>query len=119
VHVGFRLTSAQMENGISVVSVRGDVDPARTAEVDHELDALHGRGVRHLILDLLDVPFIETGVLSVLLKHSRRLRIDGGTLALVIDNEAIARGVERILGGHCRIAPTLSEALDAATAAAS
>lgn len=118
-HVGFRLTSAQMENGISVVSLRGDVDPARTSEVDHELEALQRKGVRHLILDLLDVPFIESGVLSMLLKHSRSLRMEGGTLALVIDNATIAQGVDRILGGHCLIAPTLSEALAAGTAAPS
>jgi len=117
-YVAFRLTSAQLEHGVSVVSLRGDLDLEQTPKVDHELDTLQDSGARHLILDLLDVPFLDSSVLGVLLKHSRRIRSSRGTLTLVIDNDATARGIERYLDGHFRIASTLSEAVDDVAAAA-
>jgi anti-anti-sigma factor len=110
--VTFRLTSAQMENGVSVVSLRGDLDLEQTPKVDHELETLQDKGARHLILDLLDVPFLDTSVFGVLLKHSHRIRSTRGTLTLVIDNEATTRGIERYLDSHFRIASTLSEAVN-------
>jgi len=118
-YVSFRLTSAQMENGVSVVSLRGDLDLEQTPKVDHELETLQDRGARHLILDLLDVPFLHSSVLGVLLKHSRRIRLSRGTLTLVIDNDMTTRGIERYLDGHFRIASTLSEAVDNVAVAAS
>ena len=118
-YVTFRLTSAQMDDGVSVVSLRGDLDPEQTPKVDHELTTLQDKGARHLILDLLDVPFLDSSVLDVLLKHSRRIRLSGGTLTLVIVNDVTARGIERYLDGHFRITSTLSEAVDNVAVAAS
>ena len=117
-YVTFRLTSAQMQNGVSVVSLRGDLDLEQSPKVDHELETLQDNGARHLILDLLDVPFLDSSVLGVLLKHSRRIRLSDGTLTLVIDNDATTRGIERYLDGHFRIASTLSEAVDNVAVAA-
>jgi anti-anti-sigma factor len=111
-YISFRLTSAQMGNGVSVVSLRGDLDLEQTPKVDHELETLQDKGARHVIVDLLDVPFLDSSVLGVLLKHSRRIRLSHGTLTLVIDNDATTRGIERYLDGHFRIASTLSEAVD-------
>jgi anti-anti-sigma factor len=118
-YVAFRLTSAQMERGVSVMSLRGDLDPQQTPKVDDELETLQDNGARHLILDLLDVHFLHSSVFGVLLKHSRRIRLSGGTLTLVIDNDVTARGIERYLDGHFRIASTLSEAVDNVTSATS
>jgi len=118
-HVAFRLTSAEMENGVSVLSLRGDLDPEQTPRVDRELETLQDKGARHLILDLLDVPFLDSSVLGVLLKHSRRIRSSRGTLTLVIDNDATTRGIARYLDGHFRVASTLSEAVDGVGVAAS
>jgi anti-anti-sigma factor len=108
-----------MENGVSVVSLRGDLDVEQTRTVDHELETLQDRGARHLILDLLDVPFLHSSVLGVLLKHSRQIRLSRGTLTLVIDNDVTTRGIERYLDGHFRIASTLSEAVDNVAVASS
>ena len=118
-YISFRLTSAQMKNGVSVVSLRGDLDLEQTPKVDHELETLQDKGARHLILDLLDVPFLHSSFLGVLLKHSRRIRLTRGTLTLVIDNDVTTRGIERYLDGHFRIASTLSEAVDNVAVASS
>ena len=118
-YVSFRLTSAQMNNGVSVVSLRGDLDLEQTPRVDRELETLQDKGTRHLILDLLDVPFLDSSLLGVLLKHARRLRLSRGTFTLVIDNVVTRRGIEQYLNGHFRIASTLSEALDNAALAGS
>ena len=118
-YVTFRLTSAELEHGVSVVSLRGDLDVEQTPKVDHELETLQDKGARHLILDLLDVPFLDSSLLRVLLKHSHRMRSSRGTLTLVIDNDVTTRGIERYLDGHFRIASTLSEAVGNVAVAAS
>lgn len=118
-YVTFRLTSAQLEHGVFVVSLRGDLDVEQTPKVDHELETLQDNGARHVILDLLDVPFLDSSLLRVLLKHSHRMRSSRGTLTLVIDNDVTTRGIERYLDGHFRIASTLSEAVDNVAVAAS
>lgn len=118
-YLTFRLTSAQLEHGVSVVSLRGDLDVEQTPKVDHELETLQDNGARHVILDLLDVPFLDSSLLRVLLKHSHRMRSSRGTLTLVIDNEVTMRGIERYLDGHFRIASTLSDAVDNVAVAAS
>lgn len=118
-YVTFRLTSAQLEHGVFVVSLRGDLDVEQTPKVDHELETLQDNSARHVILDLLDVPFLDSSLLRVLLKHSHRMRSSRGTLTLVIDNDVTTRGIERYLDGHFRIASTLSEAVDNVAVAAS
>ena len=65
------------------------------------------------------MPFLDSSVLDVLLKHSRRIRLSGGTLTLVIVNDVTTRGIERYLDGHFRITSTLSEAVDNVAVAAS
>ena len=47
-----------------MVSLRGDIDLEQTPEVDRELETLQDNGARHLILDLLDVPFLHSSVLA-------------------------------------------------------
>ena len=110
-YVGFRLTAAQLEDGVYVVSVRGDLDLPQTPEVERELEALQEKGHRHLIVDLLDVPFLESSVVWVLVRHSRRLRMNGGVFTVVSDNDAVTSEIDRHLHGDFRITSTLSQAL--------
>lgn len=101
-----------------MVTLSGELDLANVEEIDRELETLHGGGARKIVVDLLEVPFVESRVLGVLLRHSIRLRESGGRLTLVIDDRVL-RVVELTgLRAQFRIAGTLAEALAGELAAA-
>jgi anti-sigma B factor antagonist len=112
----FHLTSAQVADATYVVSLAGELDLAHTGELDGELELLAEDGCQRLIVDLLAVPFLESTALGILLRHSRRLRMNGGALTLVSDDVRVSRVIE-IAGmtSHFRIVPTLNEAIDSAS----
>lgn len=115
----FHVTSAQVSDSTYVVTLAGELDLADTGSVDAELELLADEGARNLIVDLLAVPFLESTALGILLRHSRRLRMNGGTLTLVSDDVRVSRVIEIAgLTSHFQIAPTLGEAIGAAAAEA-
>lgn len=114
----FRLSSASLVDGTCVVTLSGELDLANVEEIDRELETLHERGARKIVVDLLEVPFVESRVLGVLLRHSSRLRESGGRLTLVIDDRVL-RVIELTgLRAQFRIAATLAEAIAEELAAA-
>jgi anti-sigma B factor antagonist len=115
----FQLTSAQVADATYVLALAGELDVAHTGEVDGELELLASDGARHLIVDLLAVPFLESTALGVLLRHSRRLRMNGGEFTLVSDDIRVSRVLEIAgLTSYFRVAPTLNEAIAGAVAEA-
>ena len=113
----FRVTSAQVAEDTYVLTLAGELDLADTGSVDAELELLGGEGVRHVIVDLLAVPFLESTALGILLRHTRRLRTGGGSLTLVSDDVRLSRVLEIAgLSSQLTLAPTLSEALGGAVA---
>jgi anti-sigma B factor antagonist len=115
----FRLASAQLVEDVYVVTLCGELDLANVADIDRELTAIGSRGARVLIVDLLEVPFIESRTLGVLLQHARRLRSDGGDLMLVSDDARVLRVIEITgLTSHFRLERSLAAAIDGALAEA-
>ncbi len=115
----FRLSTAQIADETYVVTLAGELDLADTGKVDAELELLGDEGARSVIVDLLAVPFLESSAVGLLLRHSRKLRLKGGSLTLVSDDVRIARVLEISgLTSHFRIRPTLSEAIGDAVAEA-
>jgi anti-sigma B factor antagonist len=115
----FRISSAQVADETYVVTLTGELDLADTGSVDAELEFLAEEGARNLIVDLLGVPFLESTALGILLRHSRRLRTNGGSLTLVSDDVRVARVIEIAgLTSHFRVAPTLTTAIGEAVAEA-
>ena len=87
----FRLATAQVSDDVYVVTLGGELDLANVDDVDRELSALERDGARRVVVDLLEVPFMESRTLGVLLEHSKRLRSADGELTLVSeDNRACA-----------------------------
>ncbi len=115
----FQLSTAQVGDETYVVTLSGELDLADTGKVDAELELLEDEGARNLIVDLLAVPFLESSALGILLRHARKLRLEGGFLTLVSDDVRVARVLEISgLTSHFRIRPTLSEAIGEAVAEA-
>jgi anti-sigma B factor antagonist len=71
-----------------------------------------GEGASHLIVDLLEVPFVDSGVVGVLLSFSRRLRTGGGELVLVVDARVLRTFEIAGLSAQFRFARTLTAAVE-------
>ena len=109
----FRLTSAEVAPASYVVTISGELDLHNAAKVDAELEELVDADARYVIVDLLEVPFLESTVLGILLRHVRRLRGQGGELTIVTDDVRVLRVFE-ITGLQSRFSfeRSLSGAID-------
>jgi anti-anti-sigma factor len=113
----FRLATAQLSDDVYVVTLGGELDLANVDDVDRELSALEREGAQRVVVDLLEVPFMESRTLGVLLEHSKRLRSAGGELTLVSEDARALRVIEITgLDGHFRIERTLGRAIEEAVA---
>jgi len=109
----FRLTSAELVDGTYVVTVSGEADAADVESLADELEEVLGEGASCVVVDLLEVPFIDSAVLGVLLRVSRRLRSGGGELVLVADDPRVLRTFEIAgLSAQFRFARTLTAAVE-------
>ena len=73
------------------MTVGGEADIHGAPQLSEELQRLAGDGWREIIVDPTDEFFIDSTILGVLLKASRRARDEGGTLVLVSDDPRITR----------------------------
>ena len=92
--IGFRVSTAALLDGRYVVTVRGEADALIAAELEREFDTLIGGATREVIVDMIDVPFVESTTLAVLLRMARRLRADDAKLVLVTDDPRVLRTFE-------------------------
>lgn len=104
-------TSVTREDGVAVLSVRGDVDlstvPALEAAISEALDG----APRALVVDLSGVDFLASAGLQTLVATHERIGKDGG-FAVVADGPATSRpiqltGLDQVLALY----PTMAEAL--------
>ena len=113
------MTTAHVTDATYVLALAGEIDLTQAAELDDELKSLVDEGTTQIIVDLLEVPFLESSALGVLLKYSRLLRANGGELTLVTDDVRVLRVIEITgLAEHFHVERTLSEAVDNAIEAA-
>lgn len=66
----------------AIVRVDGEIDVATGPELRRRLIELVDEGVRHVVLDLSTVPFLDSSALGVFVTGLKRLRIAGGTMRL-------------------------------------
>jgi anti-anti-sigma factor len=115
----FRMTSAHVADAAYVLALAGEIDLAQAAELDAELASLLNDGASHVIVDLLEVPFLESTILGILLRYSQLLKATDGDLTIVTDDARIMRVIEITgLSLHFRFERTLSDAIDSAIEAA-
>jgi anti-anti-sigma factor len=109
----FRMSSAELTDEAFIVTVSGEADALAAPTLQRELDGLADDGARELIVDLLQVPFLDSTVLGVLLRSARRMRADGGDIVLVSDDPRVRRTFEISgLVSSFRFERTLNEAVD-------
>ena len=117
-YVNLDLTVAELDPGIFVVTASGELDVWSAPKLDEQLQSLVHEAVGSLIVDLSAVPLIDSVVLGVLLRHSKRLRAAGKELVLVTDDPRTVRVIEITGLDHLfQMKPSLAEALNVGGAA--
>lgn len=79
------------EGGRTVVQVGGEIDVYTAPVLRERLAALHEKGRHELVIDLRAVRFMDSTGLGVLVGVLKRVRLAGGSLALVIDSERVLK----------------------------
>ncbi len=87
----FRLDTIGPVGDCAVLQVTGEVDVYFAPQLRARIRELAAEGAVHLIADLGQVDFIDSTGLGVLVGGLKRLREDGGSLALVITTPRILR----------------------------
>lgn len=87
----FRLDTVGPAGDCAVLLVTGEVDGHAAPVLRERIRELAARGAVHLIADLGQADFLDSAGLGVLVGSLRRLRRDGGSLALVITTPRILR----------------------------
>jgi anti-anti-sigma factor len=118
-HLNLRLTVAELDRGILVVTVSGELDVWSAAMLDEELERSQQRlGSESLIVDLSTVPLIDSVALGVLVRHAKQLRAAGSELVLVIDDPRTVRVIDITgLGYLFKVTRSLADAVAAEWAA--
>ena len=115
----FEISDRKVDDDTHVVSVTGEIDLFTAPEFKQRMSAPIDEGRSNLIVDLTRTTFIDSSSLGVLIGAHRRLKLRGGSLVVVCDDEAIAKTFKITgLDGVFTLAPTVEAALaDDATAA--
>src|ERR1700760_2315105 len=75
----------------AVLRVAGEVDVYTAPRLRERIRELAGAGTGHLIADLSEVDFLDSTGLGVLVGGLKRVREDGGSLALAVRTPRILR----------------------------
>jgi anti-sigma B factor antagonist len=94
------LATVRAEGGVAVLDVHGELDIATAPALRSGLNGLIDGGTRRVVVDLLDVGFIDSTALAVLLQAHRSVG-ENGSLAVVIDPASYTHLIFEIAGvGH-------------------
>jgi anti-sigma B factor antagonist len=111
--IEFSITDRQVNDDTHVVAVTGEIDLFTAPEFKQRVSAPIDAGRSNVVVDLRATTFIDSSSLGVLIGAHRRLKVRGGALVVVCDNEAIVKTF-RITGldGVFTLVPSLDDALD-------
>ena len=108
--------STRSVDGCTVVVVAGDIDISTSPTLRSALSEATAGGTRAVVVDLADVPFLDSTALGVLVGAYTALRPTGGRFAIVTDHQAVLKvlritALHDVLGVH----PTVADAVTAVT----
>lgn len=111
----FRIAVESRSGDVAVVTVEGDADLHSAPELREALTDLIDEGADRVIVDLSRATFVDSMTLGVLLGSTKRLRLKGGGLDVVVPGPEIRRIFEitmldRVFDLHASRAEALSVA---------
>ena len=99
---------------VAVIVLAGEVDLYTAPELKQELIRVIEQGVDSVVVDMTDTSFIDSTTLGVLVSGLKRLRPNGGRLALVISDRNIRKVFD--ITGLDRVFPIYDEQPEALAA---
>ena len=117
--MNFHIDDESIDAETHVIELGGEVDLYTAPEFKERLVQVIEDGKKQLVVDLSKATFIDSTTLGVLVGGVKRLRPDGGALALVCTDDNITKifeitGLDRVFPIH----ESRQEALEAVSAAA-
>lgn len=105
--------SGSDEGDFTVIRLVGDVDVSAAARLRDALSRLIADPAEKVLVDLTDVPFLDSTGLGVLVGRLKAQRVGGGDLALVIQSERLLRnfritGLDRVFNIHASVAEAVA-----------
>ncbi len=98
--------------GLQVVAARGELDLHTTAQLE---EALRSTDSVHVILDLTDVPFVDSTALGAIVASTKSMRADERQLIVIAGNPTVSRVISITgLGRVLTVRPSLAEAITSA-----
>ena len=118
--MAFSIEDRAVDDGTHIVAVTGEIDLFTAPEFKQRVSAPIDAGRSSVIVDLSETTFIDSSSLGVLIGAHRRLKLRGGSLVVVCDNDAIVKTF-RITGldGVFTLVRSLDDALDGDAVSAS
>jgi anti-sigma B factor antagonist len=115
--MNFDIKTEQVDGGIYVIALAGEVDLYTAPEFKQQLLDVIAQGGKDVIVDFSDTTFIDSTTLGVLVGGVKRLRTNDGQLSLVCSDRNITKifeitGLDRVF----TIYPTRDEAISSVSA---
>ena len=89
--IEFAITDRKANGDTHIVSVTGEIDLFTAPEFKQRVSAPIDAGRSNVVVDLTETTFIDSSSLGVLIGAHRRLKLRGGLLVVVCDNDAIVK----------------------------
>ena len=99
--MNFDIKTEQLGGDAFVIALSGEVDLYTAPEFKQQLLEVIGQGAKEVVVDFSDTTFIDSTTLGVLVGGVKRLRPNGGRLALVCNDRNITKifeitGLDRV-----------------------
>lgn len=89
--MNLKINTRSLDNQASVIDLEGEVDVYTAPQLKQQIINLLDGGVKHVIVNLEAVDYLDSTALGVLIGGLKRLRERDGTLDLICPNPRIKR----------------------------
>ncbi|PWI42852.1 STAS domain-containing protein [Streptomyces sp. ICBB 8177] len=105
------------ESWLAVVRIGGELDVDTATKLHHQLANQIAHGRKHLVLDMEEVPFMDSSGLNIVLRVNREVRLVDGTVRIAAPTSAVRRLLELTgVNLNTPVHDTVEQAVEAARA---
>lgn len=89
--MNLKMNIRPIDEQASIVDLQGEVDVYTAPQLKQQIITMLDSGVKHIVVNLADVEYLDSTALGVLIGGLKRLREREGTLDLICPNPRIKR----------------------------
>ncbi|MEU6172463.1 STAS domain-containing protein [Streptantibioticus parmotrematis] len=82
------------ESWLAVVKIGGELDVDTATKLHHQLANQIAHGRKHLVLDMEEVPFMDSSGLNIVLRVNREVRLVDGSVRIAAPTSGVRRLLE-------------------------